>query len=203
MLEMLRAKSGSRGTRADQGVCPTDSFRSQECYIILHMLTTRLREAAAALLAVGALLAQPAPDWIVVKALAPGSEVRVETPAGKLTGLVQAVSDGGITLLSGKGAQTAMRSDVTRVAVKKPSHRKRNALIGLAAGAAFGLVGESVATCNPADYSRSCPSQAALDTAGALVFGGMGAAVGAVIPTGGWREIYRSPAAAQATSHKP
>jgi hypothetical protein len=167
------------------------------------MLTSYFRTAAAALLAACVLVAEPAPDWSAVKALAAGSEVRVETPAGKLTGLVQGVNDGAITLLSGKGAQTAMQSDVTRVAVKKPSRRKRNTLIGLALGASFGLVDGSASTCNSSNFNGSCPSQGALDAAGALVFGGLGAAVGAVIPTGGWREVYRSTAAAQATSHVP
>jgi hypothetical protein len=167
------------------------------------MLNTQLRPAAAVLLAAGALMAQAAPDWIAVKALAPGTEVRVETPAGKLTGLVQAVNDGGITLLSEKGFQTAVQSNVTRVAVKKPSHRKRNALIGLAAGATFGLVVGISSACNSANFGGPCPSQGAVDAAGAMVFGGMGAVVGVVIPTGGWREVYRSPVAAQPSSHTP
>ena len=75
------------------------------------------------------------------------------------------------------------------VSVKKGGHRKRNALIGLAVGAGAGLA-IGLAT-------RPGPNQITVIPAGAVV-GGLtaagaivGAIVGVVIPSAGWREIYK------------
>ncbi|MGA2712144.1 MAG: hypothetical protein ABSG41_03480 [Bryobacteraceae bacterium] len=81
------------------------------------------------------------------------------------------------------------RQQVSVVSVKKPGHRTRNALIGLAAGAGIGL-GIGIAT-------RAKPGQLKIVSNGAVVAGVTaagalaGTIVGIAIPTSGWREIYR------------
>jgi hypothetical protein len=78
---------------------------------------------------------------------------------------------------------------VSSVSAKKPGHRMRNVLIGLGAGTGAGLgIGLGV---------KSTPTQLQIVPNSAVVGGATaaGAAIGildgAVIPTGGWHEIYK------------
>ncbi len=78
---------------------------------------------------------------------------------------------------------------VFSLSVKKPGHRKRNAPIGLAVGAGAGLGIGLAARCT-GTCLQIVPNGAvvAAATAGGAV---VGLAVGALLPTGEWREIYR------------
>jgi len=147
---------------------------------------TSIRALVLLLLSSLALPAQPA-DWAVVKLLAPGTQVRVEA-GHRRSGPILSVTDEAIVLRSGGQEQTFTRAQVTRVDVKKRGHRKRNALIGAAAGAGAGAgLAAAAASCG-----GDCIGSQAVEIGAPIGLGLIGAAIGAVIPTGGWRELYRA-----------
>ena len=91
---------------------------------------------------------------------------------------------------SEKGQETIKQQEVMRVSLKKTGHRRRNILIGAGIGAGGGLTLGAVAagTCSGTLCGGHGPAVVVgVAGAGALV----GTLVGAVIPTGGWREIYK------------
>lgn len=75
-----------------------------------------------------------------------------------------------------------------RVSLKKNGHRMRNALIGLGVGAGVGVGVGAAADTN-------CTGLCFGGNFGKAIFTPLGAVagvlVGALIPTGGWREIYK------------
>ena len=152
----------------------------------MPMPKVAIQAVAVCVLVASTLVAQSA-DWNVVKSLAPGTQIRIEIGPGKLRGQLRSVSDDAIVLSSNAGEETAMRSQVKRVAVKKVSHRKRHVLIGLGIGAGAGAVLTIAAS---ACHGFGCIGAVAFEVAAPLTFGAMGALVGALIPAGGWREIY-------------
>jgi hypothetical protein len=81
------------------------------------------------------------------------------------------------------------RDEVSLVSAKKPGHRKRNALIGLASGAGAGLIIGVAARNGSGGLGPNLDNvvTAGMTVAGALV----GSIVGVLIPTGGWREVYK------------
>jgi hypothetical protein len=117
--------------------------------------------------------------------------VRVSVHSRTIRGQVQNVNDDTLTVNSGKGQEMFARQDVARVSVKKRGHRGRNVLIGLAVGAGAGAaIG---AATNTTGCKGSCIFQLSKGEAaglGAVVLGGIGALVGAAIPTGGWQDVY-------------
>lgn len=128
-------------------------------------------------------------DWSAVKALAPGTQVRVAAGSRTVSGRIGRITDDAVAVTSGNGQENFDRQQVSAVSVKKPSHRKRNTLIGLAAGTGTGLVA-GLASRSKAGQLNVVSNSAvvgALTAAGAVV----GAIVGLVVPTGGWREIYK------------
>ena len=126
--------------------------------------------------------------WSSVKSIAPGEEVRVVVSGrGSIQGSLQSVTDDSVVLNAGSGPQTLGHRDVTRVSVKKKSHRRRNALIGLAAGAGVGAVVGVASKCTGFCLISTGQITAVTTVAGAL----LGTIVGVVIPTGGWQEIYK------------
>jgi len=153
---------------------------------------SKLARSIAVLLvfAIAAAAQSPLQDWNVVKALAPGTDVRV-LAARTVRVTVQSANDDSLIVHSGKGLETIARQDIARVSVRKRGHRGRNALIGLAAGAGAGAV---IGAATDHTCTGWCIFQVSKGTAAgilAVVFGGVGAAIGAVIPTGGWLEVYR------------
>jgi hypothetical protein len=86
----------------------------------------------------------------------------------------------------GSGEQTFSRDSVLRVSTKGQSHRLRNAAIGAAVGVGVGFAAA-------AGSSRNDQEAQAIGYAVIPPFaGGAGAAVGAILPTGGWHDIYRA-----------
>jgi hypothetical protein len=129
-----------------------------------------------------------AATWNSVQALPAGSEVRVAAGGRALRGKIEAVTDDSITLTSGKGQEMFTQQEVSRVSVKKPGHRRRNTLIGLGIGAGAGLgIGLAASSCT----GLGCIGSRAVEIGAPLALGGVGTAIGALIPTGGWREVYR------------
>lgn len=121
-------------------------------------------------------------NWDNLKALAPGDEVRVVLYSAKsYRGKFQSLTDNAIVVRLGTGDQSFNRADILRVSTKGKSHRLRNALLGAAAGAAI-VGGASASQTDEQIYTLvfAIPGGAAL-----------GALGGALVPTGGWHEIYR------------
>jgi hypothetical protein len=149
-----------------------------------------IRVAALAALAAMAAFAQAnVADWNVVKGLAAGTEVRVTIGGRTVHGKVESITDDAVVVTGEKGRESIDRRQVSGASVKKTSHRKRNALIGLAVGTGAGL-GVGIDARAKSDQLKVVPNSAvvaAFTAAGAL--GGL--LVGVLIPTGGWREIYR------------
>lgn len=94
-------------------------------------------------------------------------------------------------MVEGKGREI-FSPDVNRpgVALKKPGHRGRNTLIGLAIGAGAGpTLGAGVdSKAGPGNWFPDA-GKAVLSPLGALV----GTVIGVALPTGGWRDVYHAP----------
>jgi len=153
----------------------------------MDALTRRI--AAALLLLAATVAAQTnASNWNTVKALAAGTDVRILNGSRTVNGKIEGVTDETIVVNSGKGQETFKQQDVLRVSLKKNGHRMRNALIGLGVGAGVGVgVGAAAdANCTGLCFGANF-AKAIFTPLGAVA----GVLVGALIPTGGWREIYK------------
>jgi hypothetical protein len=132
-----------------------------------------------------------ATDWNSVKGLATGADVRITAGSRTVHGKVIRVSDEDIVLALGKSQEMFPRQDVLRVQLRGDSHRGRNSLIGLAGGATIGAIIGAAAHQDCTGWCIFNTSRGADTAAGAIVVGGIGAIVGALIPTRSWLEIYR------------
>jgi hypothetical protein len=128
-------------------------------------------------------------DWNTVKALTTGTQVRITIGSRTVRSEIDQATDGALVVTSGKGREMFDRQHVSVVSVKKLSHRKRNTLIGLAVGTGVGL-GIGIATRpKPGQLEVITPG---LVTAGFTAAGAIGGTLlGVIIPTGGWREVYK------------
>ena len=126
-------------------------------------------------------------NWDNLQRLATGQEIRlVLNDAKSYLGTFQTVNADTIVLRLEAGEQTFARKDVLRVSAKRTSHRLRNALIGTAAG---GEGGAAIGAATSGDDLLGGP----IATGAGLVTGlVVGAAVGALLPTGGWQDVYRA-----------
>jgi hypothetical protein len=78
--------------------------------------------------------------WADLKQLSQGYETKVVLTDGtSYRGNLRSVSDDELVIFSGDSGQTFARNRVQRVSIRRPGHRGRNALIGLAIGAGAGL----------------------------------------------------------------
>lgn len=144
--------------------------------------------AALALMAATVAAQTNAASWDIVKALTMGTDVRIAAGPRTVSGRVDRITDDTMVMTSGKGQEMFGRQDVSRVSVRKPGHRKRNALIGLGIGGGVGLgIGLSASSCT----GFGCIGASAVEVGAPVGFAIVGTAIGAVIPTGGWREIYK------------
>jgi len=145
------------------------------------------------LLAAGLGLAQTAEDsWDNLSILRVGEKIQVvDQKLKSLTGTFVGVTEEAISLQVGEAPVTVQRVDVLRVTSRERTQRRRNALIGLAIGAAAGAVGQVIwlerATTGPVYYGGEGAAQIA---AAAILGGGIGAGIGAAFPS--HRTIYRA-----------
>jgi hypothetical protein len=133
-------------------------------------------------------------NWDNLRKLAPGDNIRIVLNDMKsYPANFQSVSDEAIVLRLETGEQSFARESVLRVSAKGQSHRGRNALLGLLVGGAAGAI---VAVASPELGQGTCSQGSCVDagTVSALGFvgGGLGAGIGAAIPTGGWHDVYRA-----------
>jgi hypothetical protein len=146
---------------------------------------------ATAVLLIFALTAaaqSPAQDWNNVKSLAAGTEVRVKLNSRTVDGKMQSATDDSLAISSDKGQETFALRDVARVSLRSKGHRARNALIGLGVGVGIGAVVGAASSCSHCISPISEGQAVGIFTG---VLGALGAIVGGLIPSGGWREVYR------------
>ena len=142
------------------------------------------------------LSAQPVGDWNAVRQFTAGQPVRIGLVNGKtVQGKFQSATDSEVLVATSQAQQTVARADVTKIATKGKNHRLRNALIGLGAGAGGGLAAGAIVDhgdrCTPPGgclLNFSNLGKVVLTPAGAVV----GLIIGAVIPSGNWRDVYRT-----------
>jgi len=132
--------------------------------------------------------AQETPDsWDNLRQLVPGEGIHIVLKDAKSYRVTfESFDEGGIVVRTATGQQTYARDTVLRVSSKGQSHRLRNALIG--AGVAGGISGAAVA----ANYSFDPEAGAIAAVVGIPIATIAGAGVGALIPTGGWHDVYRA-----------
>jgi hypothetical protein len=139
-------------------------------------------------LSLGAQTPRAIGTWDTLKSLAPGTEILASRfSQGDLRGLIQSVTDDAIVINTSKSQETVARTMVVRVAIRRKGHRLRNTFIGLGVGTGTGLAigGIQNATCK----TFLCGIGSAVwPPLGAIA----GTIVGAIIPTGGWREVYHT-----------
>lgn len=128
-------------------------------------------------------------NWANVNQLISGAEIRVTLSTGKvLRGFLQHVTPESISMSSTTGQETLLQQEIRRVALKRPGHRGRNTLLGLAIGTGVGLaVGAGVDSQSNGWFPNA--GKAVLSPVGAMV----GTVIGVALPTGGWRDVYRVP----------
>lgn len=148
-----------------------------------------------------AVVAPQKSDWANLRLLTAGEEIRViVTGRQTIRGTFRSLSDETLVVVQPSGDKVLAQSAVTSVSLKKRNHRIRHILIGLGIGAAGGLAaGAGLDSAFPCRYmDLGCvpqpnvgkyPSGKEITTPIGAV---LGLAVGALLPTGGWREIYRS-----------
>lgn len=129
-------------------------------------------------------------NWDNLSALSQGAEIKVVVDRGKpQRGTFQRVTDDGITINFGTGDQTIGRHSVGRVEAKHAGHRGMHALMGMTIGALAGLgLGIASDHVNGNRPFALLPNggKAAGTSAGAM----LGAGIGALLPSGGWKTIY-------------
>jgi hypothetical protein len=147
-----------------------------------------------ALLAGSPLRAAEKSDWSSLKQLAAGQTVRVTLNDGASSqGDFQSVSQDTLLLRVSGSDRSIPRENVRRVSLQTSTHghRGKHALIGAAIGAGGGLGAGAAIDNDCSSTAIVCTGnkgKAILTPLLALV----GAGIGALLPAGGWREIYRA-----------
>jgi len=135
-------------------------------------------------------LPNPKADWANLHQLAAGSEIRVVLSGGRtLRGFLQSTTAEGLAVNAATSQEKLPREDVRRVSLKRPGHRGRNTLIGLAVGMGAGFAAGAAIDHGARDSWLPNAGKIVLTPLGAIV----GTVVGVAMPTGRWREIYRAP----------
>jgi hypothetical protein len=158
-------------------------------------MTRRLnRISLLALLAAALAAAQqakPIANWVNLSQLVAGSEIRVTlATGGTMRGFVERVTAESLAIDATTSQEMLSRQDIRRVELKKPGHRGRNTLIGLAIGTGAGLaIGAGVDAKSGPGVMFPDLGKVVFSSAGVL----LGTVIGVALPTGGWRDVYRAP----------
>ncbi len=128
-------------------------------------------------------------EWDNLKSLVEGQEIKVVLKNVKsYRGQLLSVSGEAIRVALPTGPVTFTRDEILRVSYKTGTHHGRNALIGTAIGAGAGAV--AFGAGDP--HREVIPGGAKGAAIGAILFAPLGAAVGAVLPSEAWRDVYRA-----------
>jgi hypothetical protein len=142
----------------------------------------------------GVLLAQqtgPAKGWDRVIGSAPQAEIRATlVQGGSVRGSLVSASADSLVIRTAKGEQALARQDVRRAEVKRTGHRVRNMAIGLAVGAGGGA---AIAVAAHSCTGFGCIGADAVEKGAVPVLAVLGGLIGATLPSGAWKEIYRAP----------
>ena len=130
-------------------------------------------------------------DWSSLKQIAAGQAIKVTVKDGTSSqGDFQSASEDALVLRVAGEDRSIARDTVRRVSLKTNGRRGKHALIGAAIGAGGGL-GAGIAI----DNDCSATSIVCTGNQGKAiltpVFALLGAGIGALLPAGGWHEIYR------------
>jgi hypothetical protein len=136
----------------------------------------------------------PQRNWDNLKQLAPGQPIWIVlNDAKSYKAEFQGVSSDAIVVRLATGDQAFERQSVLRISTQGKSQRGRNALIGLAVGTGAGII---VGVASPELGQGKCSQGSCIDVGQVSALGVAGAAagavLGAVIPTGGWHDVYRA-----------
>jgi len=131
-------------------------------------------------------------DWSSLKQIAAGQTIKVTVKDGTSSqGDFQSATEDALVLRVAGGDRSIARDAIQRVSLKTSSHRGKHAIIAAAIGGGAGL-GAGIAIdndCSPnAIVCTGNKAKGILTPAFALI----GASIGALLPAGGWREIYRA-----------
>jgi hypothetical protein len=126
-------------------------------------------------------------NWQAVEALPEGTAVQVQVPAGSTHGQLGVVSETDLTLNLKGGQRMFAREDIRQVSVRKPGHRGRNALIGLAIGAGAGTALALAAASGGGGLFKAHAIPPVVGGPAAL-----GTMIGAALPSGGWTAVYKA-----------
>ncbi len=157
------------------------------------MIAPLTRVGFIAALFLAPVFGQAPADWASLRQTTGATRIKVKISDNKTyTGQFKSAEADTLVMTASKGEQSFPRAMVLRVSVRKPSHRGRNTLIGLAIGAAGGLTLGAIAD---ARCTGNCIE--GNHAYGKEIGTGLGAVIGTIIgvalPTGGWREVYRAP----------
>jgi hypothetical protein len=134
--------------------------------------------------------AKPIANWVNLNQLVAGSEIRVTLAAKTMRGFVERVTAESLAIDATTSQEMLSRQDIRRVELKKPGHRGRNTLIGLAIGTGAGLaIGAGVDAKSGPGVMFPDLGKVVFSSAGML----LGTVIGVALPTGGWRDVYRAP----------
>jgi hypothetical protein len=131
-------------------------------------------------------------DWSSLKQIAAGQTIKVTVKnAPSSLGDFETVTDDALVLRVAGEERRIPRDTVRRVSLKVNRHRGRHALKGALTGATTGLNAGMAIDSDCAPNSIVCTGimGAAILTPG---FALVGAGIGALLPAGGWRDIYRA-----------
>ena len=126
-------------------------------------------------------------SWDIVRGLTSGQEIRVETTDRKVRGSLLTASESQLSISTKSSQENIPRADVMRVFVRGKSHRLRNTLIGTGVGVAVGIAITGTLGALIANESGESIAAEAITLPAAI-----GAGIGAVLPTGGFKKIYDS-----------
>lgn len=137
---------------------------------------------AILILASGVTLAQASPDfWENLGQLRPGEKIAVvDKDLKSIEGSFTGYSSDALSLRTGAGEIAMPRAQVLTVKRRGATHRRRNVLIGMAAGAAGGLLAGAIRGATYHEAGETPVFVAVYTPIGA----GIGAAFGAVLPAG-------------------
>ena len=155
-------------------------------HIFLPALLGAILAASAA-----AQQAKPIANWANLNRLVTGAEIRVTLANGKTVhGFMQRVTPESLAINATTSQEALSRQDIRRITLKRPGHRGRNTLLGLAIGAGGGLAAGVALDSQrrPGDWLPNFGKEV-LSPVGAII----GTVIGVALPTGGWREVYRAP----------